>query len=96
MHQTWLIAGPPGCGKTNWIREKLLKHQGPCAFLRLDGWSHEGLEAGMNAGIDLTWLSDQCPQLIDLSPAALYDPASDHIEFLTVADRSGASKLGFG
>ena len=26
----------------------------------------------------------------------LYDPASDHIEFLTVADRSGASKLGFG
>ena len=26
----------------------------------------------------------------------LYDQASDHIEFLTVADRSGASKLGFG
>ena len=26
----------------------------------------------------------------------LYDPASDHIEFLSVVDQSGRSKLGFG
>ena len=26
----------------------------------------------------------------------LYDPASDHIEFLSVVDSSGSSKLGFG
>ena len=26
----------------------------------------------------------------------LYDPASDHIEFLSVVERSGRSKLGFG
>ena len=94
MHQTWLIAGPPGCGKTNWIREKLLKHQGPCAFLRLDGWSHEGLEAGMNAGIDLTWLSDQCPQLIDLSPASLQElPPSEDCLLLIEAQQFKPSNL---
>lgn len=71
MQQTWLIAGPPGCGKTNWIRDTLLKHQGECAYLRLDGSSHEGLEAGMNAGIDRTWLIDQIPQLQDLSLSGL-------------------------
>ena len=74
MQQTWLIAGPPGCGKTNWIRETLLKHQGPCAYLRLDGLSHEGLEAGVNAGIDRTWLMDQIPQLQDVSLKGLQDP----------------------
>ena len=71
MPQTWLIVGPPGCGKTNWIRETLLKHQGSCAYLRLDGCSHEGLEAGINAGIDRNWLSDQIPRLQDLSNASV-------------------------
>ena len=74
MQQTWLIAGPPGCGKTNWIRESLLKLQGVCAYLRLDGLSHEGLEAAMNAGIDRTWLIDQFPQLQDLSLKGFQNP----------------------
>ena len=73
MQQTWLIAGPPGCGKTTWIRETLLKHQGDCGYLRLDGLSHEGLEAGWNAGIDRTWLIDQIPQLQDLSLVGLQE-----------------------
>ena len=74
MQQTWLIAGPPGCGKTNWIRETLLKHQGVCAYLRLDGLSHESLEAAINAGIDRTWLIDQIPQLQDLSLKGFQNP----------------------
>jgi broad-specificity NMP kinase len=52
MQQTWLITGPPGCGKTNWIRETLLNHGGACAYLRLDGATHEELGLGHNAGID--------------------------------------------
>jgi hypothetical protein len=79
MQQTWLIIGPPGCGKTNWIRETLLNYQGERVYLRLDGCSHEGLEAGINAGIDRAWLSDQIPQLIDLPPAGLQElPPSAH------------------
>ena len=70
MQQTWLIAGPPGCGKTNWILDTLLKHEGDCAYLRLDGPSHEGLDQGHNAGIDGAWLMDQVPRLQDLSLSA--------------------------
>ena len=66
MHQTWLITGPPGCGKTSWIRDCLLNHRGACAYLRLNGSSHEGLEQGHIAGIDSTWLKDQIPGLQDL------------------------------
>ena len=39
--------------------------------MRLDGCSHEGLEAGINAGIDRNWLSDQIPRLQDLSNASV-------------------------
>ena len=85
MQQTWLIAGPPGCGKTNWIRETLLKHQGVCAYLRLDGLSHEGLEEGVNAGIDRTWLIDQIPQLHDVSLKGLQDPPPSE-EFLVLVE----------
>ena len=45
----------------------LLKHHGSCAYLRLDGCSHEGLEAAMNAEFDRTTTCDQIPQLQDLS-----------------------------
>ncbi|MDP7999242.1 MAG: hypothetical protein RAK19_06225 [Synechococcus sp. SP1 MAG] len=31
-----------------------------------------------------------------LANYTVYDPASDHIEFLSVAGRSGRSNLGFG
>ena len=67
MHQTWLITGPPGCGKTSWIRDVLLNHRGACAYLRLNGSWHEGLEHGPIAGIDSTWLQDQIPGLQDLA-----------------------------
>ena len=70
MQQTWLITGPPGCGKTNWIRETLLNHGGACAYLRLDGAAHEELGLGHNAGIDQGWLMDQIPQLEDWSGSA--------------------------
>ena len=72
MQQTWLVTGPPGCGKTNWIRETLLNHGGACAYLRVDGSTHDGLELGHNAGIDRSWLMDQIPQLEDWS-----EPTSD-------------------
>ena len=48
MQQTWLITGPPGCGKTNWILETLLEHGSDCAYLRQDGSSDVGLEQGQN------------------------------------------------
>ena len=67
MHQTWLITGPPGCGKTSWIRAFLLNHRGVCAYLRLNGSWHEGLEHGQIAGIDSTWLQDQISGLQDLA-----------------------------
>ena len=70
MQNTWLITGPPGCGKTNWIRDTFLKHTGRCAYLRLSGSQQEGLEQGHNAGIDSTWLKDQIPQLVDLATSA--------------------------
>lgn len=67
MHQTWLITGPPGCGKSNWIRDALLRHEGPCAYLRLNSSRMEGLDHGPIAGIDSAWLRDQIPELEDLS-----------------------------
>ena len=70
MQNTWLITGPPGCGKTNWIRDTFLKHPGSCAYLRLSGSQQEGLEQGHNAGIDSTWLKDQIPELVDLATSA--------------------------
>ena len=36
MGQVCLISGPPGCGKTTWVLQRLQPHQGPCAYLRLD------------------------------------------------------------
>ena len=84
MQQTWLITGPPGCGKTNWILEAFQKHGGNCAYLRLDGSSHEGLEQGHNAGIDRAWLKDQIPQLQTLSMAGLQPlpPTEDRLVLL--------------
>ena len=66
MQNTWLITGPPGCGKTNWIRDSFLKHPGGCGYLRLSGTQQKGLEQGHNAGIDSTWLKDQIPELVVL------------------------------
>ncbi|WP_413440462.1 ATPase [Synechococcus sp. MIT S1220] len=66
MTQTWLISGPPGCGKTNWILNALKSHAGPCGYLRLEGGSRPGLEQGRDSSIDWNWLKDQIPQLTDL------------------------------
>ena len=35
MSTTWLISGPPGCGKTTWILNALRDHPGACGYLRL-------------------------------------------------------------
>ena len=63
MGQVCLISGPPGCGKTTWALQRLQQHQGPCAYLRLEGEKAAGLEQGKDSGIDLTWLKDQVPRL---------------------------------
>ena len=70
MGQVCLVSGPPGCGKTTWVLETLRKHQGPCAFLRLEGDRSEGLAQGVDGGIDPAWLKDQIPELIPLQPSA--------------------------
>ena len=70
---TWLIAGPPGCGKTTWIRNTLKAHQGSCGYLRLNVPSQPGLEQGRDLGVDKAWLLDQIPGLHDLSDPAHND-----------------------
>ena len=67
MSQTLLISGPPGCGKTTWILSRLLSHPGPCGYLRLAGTPDEGLSQARDGGIDLAWLQDQYPGLLDLA-----------------------------
>lgn len=66
MSRTLLISGPPGCGKTTWIRNRILSHPGSCGYLRLAGYPDEGLVQARDGGIDLLWLQDQCPGLLDL------------------------------
>lgn len=84
MQQIWLIAGPPGCGKTNWIRETLQNHEGSCAYIRLDGAAQEGLEIGHNAGIDHSWLKDQIPQLQKFSDPATSSQLSSSDRFVLI------------
>ena len=67
MSQTLLISGPPGCGKTSWILNRLQAHRGPCGYLRLAGYPDEGLAQAPDGGIDLAYLQDQCPRLLDLA-----------------------------
>jgi hypothetical protein len=67
MSQTLLISGPPGCGKTTWIQNQIQAHRGPCGYLRLAGYPDEGLSQARDGGIDLAWLQDQCPGLLDLA-----------------------------
>ena len=52
MSQLWLVLGPPGCGKTSWIRDQLVRHPGPCAYWRLQGPSFDNFEQGLDGGID--------------------------------------------
>jgi hypothetical protein len=66
MSLTLLISGPPGCGKTSWILSQLQRHDGACGYLRLAGFADEGLQQARDGGIDLTFLQDQCPGLLDL------------------------------
>lgn len=64
--RTLLISGPPGCGKTSWILTELQRHGGPCGYLRLAGYPDEGQPQARDGGIDVTYLADQCPGLLDL------------------------------
>ena len=70
MRQVWLISGPPGCGKTSWILDRLKKHNSSCGFLRLSGFSENSLEQANSNEIDYVFLKDQIPQLIDLSKSS--------------------------
>jgi G3E family GTPase len=69
MGQVCLISGPPGCGKTTWVLQRLEEHPGPCAYLRLEGDKEAGLEQGADSGIDLAWLKDQVPRLDESTPS---------------------------
>ena len=71
MITTMLIAGPPGCGKTSWILNRLQSHPGPCGYLRLPGFPEEDLPQAHDGGIDLTYLQYLCPGLLDLSQSDL-------------------------
>ena len=82
MSTTWLISGPPGCGKTTWILNTLRAHPGSSGYLRLKGTSHEGLEQGRDACIDRTWLQDQIPALQDLSAPQQSPSAADRINLI--------------
>ena len=73
MRQVWLISGPPGCGKTNWILSEIKKLGGSCGYIRLSGFSDKSLEQANSSEIDFAYLTDQIPQLIDLSKS------SDHL-----------------
>jgi len=66
MSQTLLVSGPPGCGKTSWILSQIQSHSGPSGYLRLAGYPDEGLAQARDGGIDLAYLQDQCPELLDL------------------------------
>ena len=66
MSQTLLLSGPPGCGKTSWILKQIQSHSGPSGYLRLMGYPDEGLAQARDGGIDLAYLLDQCPELLDL------------------------------
>ena len=66
MSQTLLLSGPPGCGKTSWILSQIQSHSGPSGYLRLAGYPDEGLLQARDGGIDLAWLQDQYPGLLDL------------------------------
>ena len=78
MGQVCLISGPPGCGKTTWALQRLQQHQGPCAYLRLEGEKAAGLEQGEDSGIDLTWLKDQVPRLEEPATANATDLKQDN------------------
>ena len=85
MMQTWLISGPPGCGKTTWMLHELKNHRGAQGYLRLTGVPAEGLEHGCDSGIDLAYLQDQIPDLRDLSKSS-QDLANDTEDLLALIE----------
>lgn len=66
MSHTVLLSGPPGCGKTTWILSQIQSHRGPSGYLRVAGYPDEGLAQARDGGLDLAYLRDQCPDLLDL------------------------------
>ncbi len=70
-----LVSGPPGCGKTQWALQTLQSHHGSCSYIRLTGDSPDGLEQGLDSGIDQTWLQDQIPELLS---AQRHEQGQDH------------------
>lgn len=63
MKQVFLVSGPPGCGKTTWALKILQSHSGSRGYLRLSGDQLDGLEQGLDSGIDQAWLQDQVQDL---------------------------------
>ncbi len=87
MRQVWLISGPPGCGKTNWILNEIKKHRGSCGYIRLSGFSDKSLEQANSSDIDFVFLKDQIPQLIDLSKSSdrLFSDQDDSLIFIELS-----------
>ena len=71
MGLKWLISGPPGCGKTTWILNKINNFNEQCGYLSLAGETEKGLEPAPINSIDRIWLKDQIPNLIDLSDSKI-------------------------
>ena len=96
MGQVCLISGPPGCGKTTWVLQRLEEHPGPCAYLRLEGDKEAGLEQGADSGIDLAWLKDQVPRLDESTPsnAAELKQDNDGLTLIEVQQFHPPSKEG--
>lgn len=84
MGHIWLITGPPGCGKTNWILNTLQNHSGPKAYLQLHGHSSNELEQAGNVGIDRAWLTDQIPDLqhAEVNADLVQEPQKDQLTLI--------------
>ncbi|TVS06477.1 MAG: GTP-binding protein [Cyanobium sp. PLM2.Bin73] len=80
MGHTLLISGPPGCGKTTWICQRLQAHRGPRAYLRLGGFGDEGQQQARDGGIDAAVLQDRVDNLLDLAnPDHALAPRPDNL-----------------
>lgn len=71
-----LVSGPPGCGKTSWILNRLLEHRGPRAYRRLEGVDPQGCPLALDGGLDRAILLDRLPDLRPLADGP-QDTAND-------------------
>ena len=84
MNETWLISGPPGCGKTSWILDTFKNHQGSHGYIRLKGFSEIDLEQAVSSKIDFNYLKDQIPGLVDLNSSSLASITSEENSLIII------------